>query len=164
MPHRMQGSLIGVWIKNLITQHADARYFNLNRIAVSHSRNARRRSCRNQVAGIQSHDLRDVPYKKGDRKRHVSRVTFLFYFAIETSLDRNIVWIDVCLNPGTDRAESVKRLAACELNVFSLQVARGNVVDARITKNITQRIVAARKLAREPSYHNAEFTFVLDLL
>src|SRR5687768_13435486 len=164
MPHQTHRSLTGVWIKNLITQHADACYFNFNRIAVPHSRNARWRSCCNQVAGIQSHDLRDVPYKKGDRKCHVSRVTFLFYFTIQTSLNCNIVWIEFCLNPRPDRAESLKRLAACELNVFSLQVSRSNVVNARVTKNITQRIVAARKLSCESSDYNAELAFVLDLL
>src|SRR6185436_11260050 len=74
-------------LRHPVYESADSTYFNFHRIAVLHARDARRRSSRNQVTGIQRHDLRDVPYKKGDRKGHVSRVTFLFYFAVESRLD-----------------------------------------------------------------------------
>src|SRR6185503_319318 len=116
--------------------------FNFYCIAVIHARDACGRSSRNQIAGIQSHDVRDVPYKKGDREGHVSRVTFLFYFSIETRLDRNIGWIDLSFDPRPDRAERVKRFATSKLHVFSLKIAGSDVVHARVTENIIQWIVA----------------------
>src|SRR6185503_8357536 len=95
-----------------IYESADSAHFHFYRIAVLHARDARGRPRRNQVARIQCHDLRDVPYKKGDRKRHVSRVAFLFYFTVETGLDGNTARIDFSFNPRTDGTECVKRFAA----------------------------------------------------
>src|SRR5215217_8859375 len=109
-----------IGVRNLIPEDTDSRHFNLYRIALLHSRDARRRSSRNQVAGIQCHDLRDVPYKKGDRKRHVSRVAFLFHFTVEASLDCNIVWVDIGLDPRTHGTERVKRFTTSELHVLTL--------------------------------------------
>src|SRR5215217_6149291 len=61
-----------------ISENTDPRHFYFDHIAGVHARDACRRSSRNQVTGIQCHDLRDVSYKKGDSECHVSRVAFLF--------------------------------------------------------------------------------------
>src|SRR5262245_36378666 len=147
-----------------IHERANPTHFNLHYIAGLHTRDSRGRSGRDQVSGVQCHDLRDVPYKKGDRKGHVGSVTFLFYFAVETRLDADIRRIDFRLNPRSHGTKRVKRLAACELNVFALQIARGDIVETRVAKDITQRIVAARDLACTPANHDPKLTFVFDLL
>src|ERR1041384_5805400 len=112
--------LLSCGIHNLVAENADPVHFYFDCIAVLHAGNARGRSGRNQVARIQCHDLRDVSYKKGDRECHVSRVAFLFHFAVQTRLDCNIGRIDVSLNPRTHRTKRVKRFATRELNVFAL--------------------------------------------
>src|ERR1700741_4058260 len=151
-------------LRHSVYKGADPTHFNLYRIAVLHPRDACGRSSRNQVTGIQCHDLRDVPYKKGDRKCHVSRVAFLFYFAVETCLDGHAARIALSLEPRTPRATRVKRLTASELDVFALQVARSDVVHARVAKDVAERIVGLGNVVGETSDYNAEFSFVLDLL
>src|SRR5689334_20786357 len=151
-------------LRHLVNKSADAGYFNFHYITGLHARNARGRASRNQVAGIQCHDLRDVPYKKGDRECHVSRVAFLFHFTVKTGLDGGIFWIDVRFNPRADRTEGIERFAASELYVLALKIARRDVVHACVSENIAQWIFPAWNVARDASDHNTEFTFVLDLL
>src|SRR5688572_33448453 len=75
------------------------------------------------------------------RKRHVSGVALLFYFAVETCGYRNVRGVEFGLDPGTGRTERIERFPARELHVFALEIAGCDVVDTRVAEDVIQRVI-----------------------
>src|SRR5688572_32536938 len=67
------------------------------------------------------------------RKRHVSGVALLFYFAVETCGYRNVRGVEFGLDPGTGRTERIERFPARELHVLDRKSTRLNSSHSQIS-------------------------------
>jgi hypothetical protein len=88
----------------------------------------------------------------------------LFYFGVQARGYGDVCGVKLGLDPGADRAECIERLSARELDVFALQIAGCDVVDARVAEDIVQRIIIFGQLSRQASNHHSQLALVFDLL
>src|ERR1700676_4013092 len=64
----------------------------------------------------------------------------------------------------TDGTEGVEALPARELYIRLLNVARRDVVETRITKDVSERIFGIAQMRTAPADHNRELAFMLNAL
>src|SRR6476659_528384 len=100
-------------------------------------RNAGRRACRNDVAGLQSHRPAELRYYAPNRKHHVAGRRVLPRLAVYLGRYHQILRIgDLVLgsDPRPAGRKRVDALATRELLVLELDVTRGNVVKYHVAK------------------------------
>src|SRR6267154_608312 len=118
-----------------ITQHSDSgnTYFDI--VFGDERTHARRRPSGNHIPRIEGHHAGNPADQKCAGINHQRSIARLPDRAIHSRLDKNIGWIEIGFNMRSNRAKSVEPFAACELHIALLDVASGDVVEARIPEN-----------------------------
>src|SRR6266478_1026293 len=87
------------------------------------------------VAGIQRHHAGDPADEKCGRVNHQGCAAGLPERAVDARLDKNTGWVELGFDMRANGTKRIEALAASELNVAFLKVARGDVVETRIARH-----------------------------
>src|SRR5262249_31481198 len=120
-------------IDHAVLEHADAGDLDLDDVGGIQVADARGRARRDDVAGLERH----VHARERDERRHVedqiARRRVLANLTVDARDHAKLRRIQPTDDAGPDRAERVEALRARPLTVALLEVADGDVVDARET-------------------------------
>ena len=119
-----------------ITQHANSRDGDLDHVARSERAHASGRAGGDYVAGEERHHAGNPPDKKSAGINHEGCVAGLANGAVDARFNENVGGIKIGFYVRTNRAESVEALSTGKLNIALLYVARGDIVEARVAKNV----------------------------
>src|SRR5262245_42946718 len=100
------------------------------------------------------------------REDHLPGIGRLHRFTIEKTFDLEGLRVRNFITrryKRAQRSESIEALAAYPLAIAELQIARTDIVDARITEDVVERF-GFLDLARAPAYDDGQFGFEVDLL
>ena len=116
--------------RHCIREHADPLDLDLHDVAGLQRPDAGGRAGQDHVAGHEGHDRGDELEERRRGEDHLRRASVLAHLAVHARGHAEIGRIEVGLDARPDRAERVEALAARELHVLLLQIARGDVVRA----------------------------------
>ena len=120
------------------------------------------RAGEDDVARLEGHHAADVGHERGHVEDHVLRLAVLARLAVDAALDAHARGVERGLDQRPDGAEGVEALAARELHVLALDVARRDVARARVPEDVRQR-VGRRDVLGAPGDDDGELGLVLDL-
>src|SRR6266699_2729172 len=147
-----------------IAQHANTGDADLHCVAGNKWSDASGRACSDDVAGHQRHHAGNPADQKRGRIGHQRGDARLAARAVYARLNQQIGWIKSCFDVRSDGAESIETLAARELNVTFLKVARGDIVEAGVTHHEGKRIFGIAEVRAAPANDQGEFSLVFHAL
>ncbi len=118
-----------------IVQHANSGDGNFNRVAGGEGADAGGCAGGDHVARHQSHHAGKPADQKLNRIDHQGGAAGLLYHTVQASFHERVARIELRLNVGPHRAETVEALGAGELHIAFLQIASGNVVEAGVAED-----------------------------
>src|ERR1043165_2079599 len=149
--------------RNDIAQRADPLDLHFDDVAGRERPDPRGRAGEDDVARQHGHDRGDELDEHAAVEDHLRGVAVLLRGAVHARLDVQPLGIELGLDARPDRAKRIEALAARELDVLFLQVARGDVVAAgEAEDDAAPRI--ARDVLRLPAEDEDELPLVVDAL
>src|SRR5438477_8032122 len=151
-----------LFVRHWIAQASYPYHCYFDYLARHHRTNALRRSCGDQISGKQRHHLRDVADHNVQGKKEISRVAVLPDGAIDGRLHADAApGIDLVGDDRSDRTKSVEPLGAGPLSIFILQIARGEVIHARVAENVGPHILGLGELVTRLADDDPKLTFIV---
>src|SRR5580693_132988 len=147
-----------------IAQHANTVDADLDDVPCDKRADPSGRAGGNQVSGIESHHPGDPAQEKRhwiDHERSPPRLT---EGSVDTQFHQDIQWVEYSLDVRANGTKGIEAFGARELHVAFLEVARGDVVQAAVAKQIAQRLLGVFQLRTAPANDQGKLTFVFDAL
>src|SRR6266403_3168377 len=144
-----------------ITQHSDSSDADLHGIAGDERAYAGGRAGGDYVAGIERHHAGNPADQKSAGVNHERSVTGLADCTVDARFDENACGVEIGLDVRANGAKGVEAFAARELNIAFLYVARGDVVEAGVAKNVRQRVIGIAELRATAADYDGKLAFVL---
>ncbi len=119
-------------------------------------------SRRDEIARFERHDCADVRDELTHREDHVARVAALSQRFVNPTTNAARCGIDVRDDHGACWTERVETFRTCPLTIFLLQIARRDIIDARVPKDVLEGMVDG-DVATSGSDHDTKFRFVVDV-
>src|SRR4051812_4099330 len=152
-------------VADAVAEHANSTYFNLNAVARIHWTHASRSSRCDQISGKKRHHVRYISDDLVEREDEIFGGSLLPNRAIDATFDDDSrPRIDFVGDQRTDGTERVEAFSARPLVVLLLQVARGDVVHARVSIDVAADVFVIAQLVTALADDDAEFAFVVDAL
>src|ERR1041385_5774609 len=149
--------------RNDIAQRADPLDLHFDDVAGRERPDARGRAGEDHVTRQHGHDRGDELDEDAAVEDHLRGVAVLLRGAVHARGDGEARRVELGLDARPDRAKRIEALAARELDVLLLQVARGDVVAAgEAEDDVAPRI--ARDVLRLPAEDENELALVVDAL
>src|SRR5579859_716915 len=146
-----------------ITQYANTGNGHFDSVARDERPHARRSACGDHVSGEQRHHAGNPANQERHGINHEGSIAGLADRAVDAGFDDKARRIEHRFDVWADGAKSVEALAARELHIALLQIARGDVVEARVAKQIRKCVVRITQLGAAAPDNDGKFAFVFDL-
>src|ERR1700692_1752541 len=152
-------------VHHRISQHSHTLHAHFHHTPRHHRPPSLRRPRRNQISREQSHRLRNISNHLIQIKNKIPRIPLLPCRAIHPRLHPNPgPRIKPVHHHRPYRTKSIAPLRPRPLPIFFLQVARRNIVQARVSQNVTAHIFIGRRLVASLSDHHAQLAFKIHAL
>src|SRR6266851_313429 len=157
-----QGSVGAIHAR--ISQRADSGDHDFHHVAGLHGTDACRRARCNDVAGQKRHDPRNPGNYNINGEEHCSQRGVLFPEAIQQGFNCPVGNVKLRLHDGAQRTKRVKALGPGPLFIESLVIARADVIEKRVPRNIGVVIGAITELVAGARNNHGQLAFKVDSL